>query len=215
MKLKLMNLFLIGSIVILVMVGGCKKEEVTPPSSTPDTGVFTDNRDGKDYKWVKIGDLVWMAENLAYKPTPANDYVAYNNDENNVSIYGYLYTQETAKTIAPDGWRLPTKDDFRALVNEFGGDEQAYIKLLESGTTHWLSPNLATNESGFTVLPAGYYNPSSNEFRGIGEWTAFVSSSLYPGGTGVMVLRLNRNFEEASVEGNPSIFYYSVRCIKN
>ncbi len=215
MKQKLSHLLLIGSIVLSMVLTGCKKEE-NCNSSQPETGTFTDARDGKVYKWVKIGNQTWMAENLAYQPNNLNGYIAYNNDQANVAIYGYLYKYDTARQIAPDGWHLPTKAELRTLVNELGGDVPAYNKLLESGTAHWLSPNNATNDSGFTALPGGYYDSADNEFRGLGELTIYVSADYYPNSTtAVMVLKLNRNMAEASVEGNPVRMYFSVRCIKN
>lgn len=125
-----------------------------------------------------------------------------------------MYQYETAKLVAPEGWRLPTKAEFHTLVNDLGGDVPAYNKLLESGTSHWESPNEATNESGFTALPAGRYYPT-NGFWGLGINAVFVSSELYPDSeTSVMVLTLNRNFLDASVEGNPRSSYYSIRCVK-
>lgn len=217
MRIRLLKLLLIGSIVSLVTIGSCKKDDPEPPTPTPttDTGVFTDNRDGKEYKWVKIGQLTWMAENLAYKPTNPGGFIAYDNDENNVSIYGYLYNQETAKVNAPDGWRLPTKEEFNTLVKELGGDVPAYNKLLESGTEHWESPSNGTNESGFTAIPGGHYYSSNNKFWGKGELAVFISSSIHSNGTSVIALNLNRNFLDASVEGNNSEAYYSVRCVKD
>ncbi len=214
MKIRILNLILIGSIVSSVMLSSCSKDEDNSPSEQ--TGVFTDSRDGHVYKWVKIDGLTWMAENLAYKPSSGSGYIAYDNDKNNVSTYGYLYQQETAKAVVPDGWRLPTKDEFRNLVNSLGGDTPAYNELLEAGTVHWENPNNATNKSGFTALPGGRYNPDDSSFWGLGKLAVFVSSSLYPNSTtSVMVLNLNRNFLEASVEGNPLAFYYSVRCVKD
>lgn len=205
---------LIGILMTSVLVISCKKEEENNPE---ESGTFTDARDGKTYQWKKIGDLKWMTENLAYIPTgKVTGYLAYDNNEGNVPTYGYLYQYDTAKLIAPEGWRLPTKAELYKLVDDLGGDVPAYNKLIESGTSHWESPNEATNESGFTALPGGHYNPVQGEFWGLGKQAVFVSSELYPDSeTSVMVLNLNRNFLDASVEGNPRSFYYSIRCVKD
>lgn len=82
------------------------------------TGMFTDKRDNHVYKTIKIGNQVWMAENFAYKAI--NGCCSYNNNETNVSVYGYLYDWETAKKVCPKGWRLPTKKDFENLLESFG-----------------------------------------------------------------------------------------------
>ncbi len=75
----------------------------------PKFGTLTDIRDGKIYKTVRIGNQVWMAENLAYKPIDGNFWV-YNNDKTNIEKYGYLYDWQTASTICPNSWHLPSKE---------------------------------------------------------------------------------------------------------
>ena len=82
---------------------------------------FTDERDGKTYKLVKIGKQVWMAENLADKANKG--CWAYNQDTSNVSKYGYLYNYETAKNVCPDGYHLPTKSEFETLLKNYGGSK--------------------------------------------------------------------------------------------
>jgi uncharacterized protein (TIGR02145 family) len=210
-----LNLFMVVMIITTTVFTGCKKDDDDNPSA-PESGTFTDSRDGHVYNWVKIGGQVWMAENLAYKPPQGDGYLAYDNNENNVPVYGYLYTWELAQTIAPAGWHLPSKQEWRTLVDNLGGNEAAYNKLLEKGTAHWGSPNDATNESGFTALPGGYYDLRSNEFRAMGYLAKFHSSDEYTGdNTSCIGLTLNQNFKEASVEGWPKALSVSVRCVKD
>lgn len=132
------------------------------------TGTFTDPRDGKVYKTVKIGTQTWMAENLDFKAE--SGCWAYNNDQNNVKTYGYLYNWKTAKKVCPSGWHLPSKDEWSALLTYFGGEESAGDKLKEAGTVHWQKPvSAATNESGFTAIPGGFrkMKRASSGFLGI------------------------------------------------
>ena len=121
------------------------------------TGTFTDSRDGKKYKKVEIGTQIWMAENIAYKA--GNGCWAYNNDVNNIAKFGYLYNWETAKIVCPAGWHLPTHEEWIELVS-FLVDENVVGAKLKS-INGWDSPdNGATNETGFTALPGGYYDKS-------------------------------------------------------
>ena len=138
-------------------------------------GTFTDSRDGKTYKTVKIHTQVWMAENLAFKTDKG--CWAYDDNQNNVAIYGYLYDWETAKQVCPTGWHLPSDAEWTQLTTYLGGEGVAGGKLKETGTAHWKSPNTgATNASGFTAVPAGYRS-GSGAFYGIGYDGDWWSSS--------------------------------------
>ena len=139
------------------------------------TGTFEDPRDHKVYKTVAIGTQTWMAENLAYKENCG--CWAYANVEGNAATYGYLYNWESARNVCPAGWHLPGDAEWTRLTTFLGGESAAVNKLKEAGTAHWKSPNAgATNQSGFTALPAGNLDVYG-QFWEIGETTFWWSSS--------------------------------------
>ncbi|HRZ98354.1 MAG TPA: fibrobacter succinogenes major paralogous domain-containing protein, partial [Paludibacter sp.] len=157
-------------------------------------GSMTD-QDGNVYKTVTIGTQTWMAENL--RTTKYNDgtsivainssnewsalstgaYCNCKNTENNgeIATYGRLYNWYAVNTgkLAPKGWHVPTFDELSALITYLGGETEAGGKLKETGNTHWTTPNLgATNEVGFTALPAGLCEPKGtySQFGAYGTW---------------------------------------------
>ncbi|MDA3778665.1 MAG: FISUMP domain-containing protein [Bacteroidales bacterium] len=84
------------------------------------TGTFTDKRDDKRYNWVKIGDVKWMAENLRY--ITEDDTECKNDNPANCTAFGRMYNFKTAETICPEGWRLPTSDEWNALLETINKD---------------------------------------------------------------------------------------------
>ncbi len=185
--------------------------------------------DGNVYGIVKIGDQVWMAENL--KTTKFNDgapiplttdetewmgltspgYCWYDNDEpSHGDTYGALYNWYTVNTgkLCPDGWHVPTDAEWTALTDLLGGESVAGGKLKESGTLHWNSPNTgATDEVGFTALPGGFRDSQFSQMGNLGYWW---TSTVGP-------MRRRLNFEYSNVHRDNSNYFYgfTVRCIKN
>jgi len=139
-------------------------------------GTLHDGRDGKDYRTVRIGNQWWMAENLNHKTRNGSLY--YDNDgKTNSSTYGMLYDWNTAATSCPNGWHLPSHEEWSYLEmelgfrpnepvsgnNMYGRDEGGMLK--EAGYSHWLAPNIgASNTTGFSALPGGHF--SMNQFWG-------------------------------------------------
>lgn len=179
-------------------------------------GTFKDSRDGKVYKTVKIGDQIWFAENLAYKTK--SDCWAYNNDDRNIAKYGYLYYWKAAKQACPQGWHLPTEAEWSELISYLGGNNAAGGKM--KATTLWNSPNTgATNESGFSALPAGSCGIggfAKLEFCRIGELCFWWSATKNDNSIIPLVYMLNYN--EATIvqtSGDSMLESYSVRCVKD
>jgi hypothetical protein len=107
------------------------------PKDLPDQ--LYDRRDGKYYRTVKIGNQVWMAENLAFNY--GSGCWAYDNNLSNVTKYGYLYNWETAKNACPAGWHLPSKSEFETLLNNVGGaGSAAYNSLKQGGNSGFSAP---------------------------------------------------------------------------
>ena len=175
---------------------------------------FSDIRDGKEYKIVKIGEQIWMAENLAYKPDSGICW-AYDNDNTNVAQYGYLYNWNTAKKVCPVGWHLPSDEEWSVLTDYLGGVEVAGTKMKSS--SGWNDNGNGTNESGFNAFPGGYLQVQDSEnFYSVGSYGYWWSSSESGDRNKSMawLLLLLKN------NGMSSYYYYkadgySVRCIKD
>lgn len=149
-----------------------------------------------------------MAENLAFQSGSC-----YNNNSNNCKKYGKLYAWTVALDVCPDGWHLPSDEDWRILINYLGGEKVAGGKLKEAGTDNWQDPNVgATNESGFTALPGG--NQSSSAFKNIGFKTAWWSSKIYMGSN---LYHWSVEYDKSEINRRLGYDYYSfsVRCIKD
>ncbi len=174
---------------------------------------FIDSRDGQEYRAVRIGNQVWMAENLNYYLPSGSHY--YNNDSiSYADIYGRLYNPFAIWKACPSGWHIPGGSEWRELIDFLGGDSVAAGKLKEPGYAHWIPPNTAaTNSSGFTSLPAGYKETITDV--NLGEEAVYWSSqSTYQD---LIVYRL-RNDSPIIKKGYFEYerdSYASVRCIKD
>jgi len=163
-------LTLMSSLFLMFFISCNDKTRV----NTKETGNFTDPRDGKIYKTIKIGDQWIMAENLAYKPDQGN-YWAYNNDSNNVAIYGYLYDWETAKDIAPVGWHLPTHEEWKIFRKSLVG--KAFTTSATDRSFSLYEKVIAGGSSGFNALFGGRCYQNSRLFEHLNEIGEYWSST--------------------------------------
>jgi uncharacterized protein (TIGR02145 family) len=215
------------------------------------------DQDSIFYLTVKIGNQVWMAENLSVSSFRNGDEIKevrlaeeweqafkneepawcwYQNDSDTGKIYGKLYNWHAVndpRGLAPKGWHIPSDAEWKQLEMYLGMSEAEAGKSgwrgsvagkLKSERTapaphpRWETPNKgATNETGFSALPAGYRtgNPNyesqkQNTFRMLGKEAVFWNAD--GGGRGLWAERI-RIFR-----GGPDLakgFGFSVRCVKN
>jgi len=173
---------------------------------------ITDIRDGKSYNTVKIFNQCWMAENLniglradgmqGENPAiPASITImkyCYSDNEAYCDTFGGLYqwaeamqysTTPGVQGICPAGWHIPTDEEWTTLTDTLGGlgeagGEMKSTGTLQAGTGFWSTPNEgATNISGFTGFPGGYYKNTTSSFINLHlqayHWTStqHISSS--------------------------------------
>ena len=175
---------------------------------------FKDDRDGKSYKSVKIGEQTWMAENLNYRGSePDTLGSCYDNNPANCTTYGRLYGRTEAKEAAcPSGWHLPDTTEWNTLIKTVGGSSTAGTKLKSKcgwNDYEGTSGN-GTDDFGFFALPSGYY--MDGRFRKIGETTYWWSSSNYGGNNVTSYLGIH--YKYGSSEWGASTGLLSVRCIQ-
>ena len=179
-------------------------------------GEMTDPRDGQVYKTVKIGDQVWMAQNLNYTYLQSTENMkstnfCYDNDPENCAKYGRLYSWAAAMESCPSDWHLPSKDEWNALFMAVGGEVTAG-KILKS-QTGWNNNGNGTDAFGFSALPAGERD-DSEYFRYDGDYAYFWSATKYDSRNAYCV-RLYHDLELAKLFNLENSFVFSIRCLKD
>ena len=221
----------------------------------PGTPTVTDI-DGNVYNTVQIGNQCWMRENVRtthYADStaiPAGDSISYtepyryapNNNENNISIYGYLYnwaavmhgaSASTANPsgvqgICPTGWHVPSDAEWTQLTNYVSsqseyvcGSNNVSIAKSLAATTGWQSSSNAcsvgnvqsnNNATGFSVVPAGNYY-SNNAYGAFGYYAHFWNTTEY--GSNASIRFFGCYNTDVVINRDNKYVGYSVRCLKD
>lgn len=194
-------------LLVLLTCLACKNNDpVEEDPFSKDSGEFTDTRDNHVYKWIRIGDQIWMAENLAYLPklSPSSKksateayYYVYDYESTildaaksaeSYNKYGALYNYPAALSASPDGWHLPTDEDWDELAQYISDQNGGYT--LEKDDWHGVGKHLrtvdgweegifdttdGTDDYEFSALPGGYRYPDGSFLNqgASGYWWAF------------------------------------------
>jgi uncharacterized protein (TIGR02145 family) len=204
------------------------------------SGTFTDSRDGHEYKWVKIGNQEWMAENLAYLPEASQPsdgsltepyYYVYDYNgtsvteakaTDNYKTYGVLYNWPAALTTCPPDWHLPSNDEWKKLEMAIGmsqseADDSGWRGTNEGtklkATSGWYNNGNGSDEYGFSALPGGYrlFNGSFHLITNYGHWWSSTGDDTYYANCRF----LRYNYANIYGYGYDKQCGYSVRCVRD
>jgi uncharacterized protein (TIGR02145 family) len=194
-----------------------------------DTVVLVDaltDIDGNKYATVKIGNQIWMKENLkvtqAHNGSQIVSYI-YNNNTSNLVPYGRLYTwnvamngstTEKAQGICPDGWHIPSDEEVKQMEMALG-----MTRTEADMANTWRGNTIGTKlkaggSSGFDVMLSGRRS-SAGSYSFLGQveyfWTSTESGNLYA---------WRRCFDlyddkVGRYDTFQKSYGFSVRCIKN
>lgn len=199
------------------------------------TGIMKDSRDNKSYRTITVQNQVWMAENLDFDyKVKGESYGTYVHPEYKEK-YGRYYTWAAAldsaavfsknsvgcgfdetpcnrydpvRGICPEGWHIPSIEEWTKLYNAMGKSTYA---MEATGYKDW---TLATDEYGFSAVPAGLYSYADETINSVGRSAFFWTINRY-------------DYYEAYYwnlyNGNSNLNYYftkknnglSVRCVKD
>lgn len=190
--------------------------------------------DGNVYNTVTIGTQTWLAENLktthykngdpltqvtnqsSWADLTTGAYCNLENDVNNGNMYGKLYNWyvvDDSRKIAPEGWHVPTDEEWTTLVTYLGGPSVAGGKMKDTGSVHWCNTNIgATNESGFFAFPGG----ARTDFIFISycQWGTWWSATEFDSLASYNRILFNSGTEINRVNNNKK-FGMSIRCVKD
>jgi uncharacterized protein (TIGR02145 family) len=158
--------------------------------ATAHDNVFIDSRDSNTYRYAQIGNQIWMLENLRFD-VPKNS-MSYDDDPVMGNKYGRLYRWNVAKYACPDGWHLPTDEEWKELeiflgmeskdADSEGKRDSGNVGDKLKSTLGWEGTNKpGTDVVGFSALPGGF-RWLVGTFSGKGHYTYFWTATDKRGG---------------------------------
>ena len=193
--------------------------------------------DSNTYKTVKIGDQVWMAENLKVSHFRNGDSIPeaktledwekagdenipawcyYDNDPSNGEKYGKLYNWwavNDSRGLAPEGWHIPTDKEWKTLTNNLGAEDVIGVKM--KSTSGWAAGGDGTNESGFSGLSGGARSHDGSFTPHKLEYISYWWTSTEYNATLAWYRFLSYNYGVISWDYGEKKHGFYVRCVKD
>lgn len=175
------------------------------------TGLAGNKSVGDKYRQISAAGLTWLADNL-YEDASGISYEGCTVID---PVFGRYYSYEEALTACPEGWRLPTADEWDAL----GSDACALMAdayFLDVKMWEYFPKMTITNAIGFNAIPVGYVDKTAVSYStsGVKEYAAFWTADVSASGLGVYRYIYKEYPEVQKGEGSKTSLAMSVRCVK-
>ncbi|MBR1927158.1 MAG: hypothetical protein IJ840_05355 [Bacteroidales bacterium] len=181
---------------------------------------MVDPRDNGVYYLTTAGDKVWMRNNLYY----SGSGVSYEHSEAMDPIVGRLYNWNEAISACPEGWRLPTDEEFAAMTGA-SGDVLSGVagSIMADGSfngdklwTFWPDVKI-TNTTKFSAVPIGYAidQEGNMKYMGSGEYAAFWTADESGEESAKYRYIYVSKSDIFAGHGEKDSFRASVRCVKD
>lgn len=175
-------------------------------------GTMMDKRDNQSYPTVKVGEQTWFATNLKIE---MDSTWCYDSDDMNCKRFGRLYPYQKALVACPEGWHLPSLEEWEALALHLGsnreafeneGDKALYDKIIKGGSTH------------LNLILSGFYNPTINRYSKLDSQGSYWTTEKFGSQAAMCAILTKAEMKE----GGSFIFSpgskevgHSCRCVKD
>jgi len=176
-----------------------------------DTDFLMDERDGNIYLIKKFTHQWWFCQNLKYDVGEGAS--CYDDDENNCMLKGRWYTFESAKKACPEGYRLPSDEDWKALEISLGMGQNDLDQRYNRNSGSVGKQLKFGGESGFDAEFAGIRHPRADD--SYFETHAYYWTATEINETTSWARVLDTKKEGIDRQVINTDFSLSVRCIKD
>jgi uncharacterized protein (TIGR02145 family) len=167
---------------------------------------FKDPRDGNVYKTIKVGNTIWMAENLKYENVEGSS--VFDNNPGNKELYGVLYSWNAAKKACPKDWHIPSGEEFKVLIDYYDNGIGSERMVKDTTTINFQLGGMRDFEGVFFEIDeSGYYWTSTEYDKDYAQYFGYMIIHDQP------IIDLSRKEDNEDVHGSEKNSEYSVRCI--
>ena len=173
-------IWVLMTLICMGFLSACDDKEDEVPAKVPatSTGTFVDERDGSQ-NFAYTDGLSDVTIYLDYDEHEANP-----SSKRNLAKYGRLYSFGAAKRLCPEGWRLPTDEDWQSLEQQLGMSAGDAAKREWRGNIMHNMVSLYEDPCDLNLLLGGYYTThtimSTSGWRFMGNYGFYWTSSKDP-----------------------------------